>query len=96
MYEPYKVCQLLRLPSTIESITALGDHLLVGTKEGHLLMYSVDFTDENVEVKLVRSSNKCFGNKAIQKLEAVAECSIVVALSNSTVTVHDIDLSGMT
>ena len=97
MHQPYKVCQLLRLPSTIESITALGDLLLVGTKEGHLLMYSVDFNEGNeVEVTLVRSSNKCFGNKSIQKLEAVAECSIVVALSNSNVTVHDIDLSATT
>ena len=61
MHQPYKVCQLLRLPSTIESITALGDLLLVGTKEGHLLMYSVDFNEGNeVEVTLVRSSNKCF------------------------------------
>ena len=102
---PYKVCQLLKLPLGIESIKAIGDHLLVGTKQGHLLMYSVAFNnlenngedhnenhDNSVHVQLLRS-NKNFSKKAIVKLEAVPEYSILVALSDSVISVHDIDLS---
>ena len=47
MHQPYKVCQVLKLPLGIESIKAYGEHLLVGTRQGHLLMYSV--TIENDE-----------------------------------------------
>ena len=106
---PYKVCQLLKLPLGIESIKAIGDHLLVGTKQGHLLMYSVAFNnlssdnsnsnsgkseteDNSVHVQLVRS-NKNFSKKSILKLEAVTDYSILVALSDSVISVHDIDLS---
>ena len=37
-HQPYQVCQLLKLPLAIKTIKALGDHLLVGTEQGHLLM----------------------------------------------------------
>lgn len=108
-FKPYKVCELLKLPLGIESINAVDDHLFVGTKEGHLLMYSValdnlnhDENQENsetnasakdnaVHVQLLRS-NKNFKKKAILKLEAVPEFSILVTLSDSVISVHDIDL----
>ena len=102
MHQPYKVCQLLKLPLGIESIKAYGEHLLVGTRQGHLLMYSVAFnnleneesdnSDNSVHVQLLRS-NKNFSKKAILKLEAVPDYSILVALSDSVISVHDIDLS---
>ena len=41
MHTAYRVHQLLKLPLTIEYIRAFEDSLLVGTREGHLLMYSV-------------------------------------------------------
>ena len=41
MHTAYRVHQLLKLPLTIEYIRAFDDSLLVGTREGHLLMYSV-------------------------------------------------------
>ena len=45
MHTAYTLGQLLKLPLTIESIKAFGDNLLVGTKQGHLLMYTVKFSD---------------------------------------------------
>lgn len=103
-FKPYKVCELLKLPLGIESINAVDDQLFVGTKEGHLLMYSVAFDNLNqnqdnendtsskdVHVQLLRS-NKNFKKKAILKLEAVPEYSILVTLSDSVISVHDIDL----
>ena len=63
-------------------------------------MYSVAFnnleddeSNENaVRVQLLRS-NKSFSKKAIVQLDVVPEFSILVALSDSVITVHDIDLS---
>ena len=49
-------------------------------------------SERNVNVQLLRS-NKTFSRKAIVKLEAVAELSILIALTDSLVTIHDIDLS---
>ena len=45
MHTAYTLRQLLKLPLHIESIRAFGDHLLVGTKQGHLLMYTIKFAD---------------------------------------------------
>ena len=45
MHTAYKVSQLIKLPLTIVSIKTTGDHLLVGTKQGHLFMYSVKGQD---------------------------------------------------
>ena len=45
MHSAYTLGQLLKLPLTIESIKAFGDNLLVGTRQGHLLMYTVKFSD---------------------------------------------------
>lgn len=106
IHTAYKVSQLLKLPLAIEAIKGIGDHLLVGTKQGHLLMYSVDMTSpmaseagdndssegHSVHVQLLRS-NKSFSKKAIVQLDAVPDYSILVALSDSIVSVHDIDLS---
>ncbi len=99
MHTAYKVKQLLKLPLAIESIKAIGDHLLVGTRQGHLLMYSVSFDglsdssdNSSAHVQLFRS-NKNFSKKAIVQLEAVSEYNILVALSDYSITVHDIDLS---
>jgi len=38
MHAAYAVHQLLKLPLTVESLVAFQDNLLVGTKQGHLLM----------------------------------------------------------
>lgn len=100
MHKAYRATQLLKLALGVESIKATGEHLLIGTKQGHLLMYSVAFnnleddeSNENaVRVQLLRS-NKSFSKKPILQLDVVPEYSILVALSDSMITVHDIDLS---
>ena len=52
-----------------------------------------DESNENaVRVQLLRS-NKSFSKKPILQLDVVPEYSILVALSDSMITVHDIDLS---
>lgn len=59
-----------------------GDNLLVGTRQGHLLMYKVTtrYGDSKHEVQLLRY-NKNFSKKPIQQLEVVPEYEILVRLS---------------
>ena len=45
MHTAYSLGSLLKLPHAIQSMAAFGDFLLVGTKQGHLLMYLVKFND---------------------------------------------------
>ena len=106
MHTAYMLSQLLKLPLHIESLKAFGDQLLVGTKEGHLLQYTIEFADgvilngkvnnndsaaHDIQVRLQRS-NRHFNTKPIIKLDVVPEFSILVALSSDgNITVHEID-----
>jgi len=93
MHEAYQATQLLKLPLNIESMCSSGDHLFVGTKEGHLLMYGVVVRPgQEPEVQLLRS-NKYFSKKPILQLAVVPEYSILVALKEGVVSVHDIDMA---
>jgi len=61
-----------------------GDTLLVGTRQGHLLVYSVrpnhGLPDRPFDTALERS-NKSFAKKPIIQLEVVPEYHIVVSIS---------------
>ena len=61
-----------------------GDTLLVGTRQGHLLVYSVrpnhGLPDRPFDTALERS-NKSFAKKPITQLEVVPEYHIVVSIS---------------
>ena len=70
-------------------LTFKDDHLLVGTRQGHLLMYSVlqgNNTESSLssrcEVHLLRS-NKYFAKKPIQQLAVVPEHQILISLSGT-------------
>ncbi|XP_039248093.2 vam6/Vps39-like protein [Styela clava] len=66
--------------------------LLVGTKPGHLLVYSVEHNPNvhnRAEVKLERS-NRTFSKKPIQQLFVCVELKLILSLSDSMVSVHDL------
>lgn len=92
MHTAYNCHQLLKLPLNIESMASAGEHLLVGTKEGHLLMYEVKLKTGQPSVQMLRS-NKYFSKKPILQLGIVPEYSILVALKENMVSVHDIDMA---
>jgi len=93
MHDAYEAKQILKLPLQIEALTSHGDQLFVGTKQGHLLMYSVTFgVAGDPQVQLLRS-NKYFSKKPIMQLAVVPEYSILVALTENQVSVHDIDMA---
>ncbi|EFX65321.1 hypothetical protein DAPPUDRAFT_219389 [Daphnia pulex] len=101
MYDAYEALPILeKLPLQIESIAAYDEHLLVGTQQGHLLMYSVlqgasnggsaeSSLSSRCEVHLLRS-NKYFAKKPIQQLAVVPEHQILISLSDYLVSVHDL------
>lgn len=75
----------------------LGDRLLVGTKQGHLMFYSVTRQDSNKgdqkpDVKLLRY-NKNFSKKPIQQIAVVPDYDIIIKLSDGVICVHDLSCS---
>ena len=64
MHTAYDLRQLLKLPLHIESIKAFGDNLLVGTKQGHLLMYTIKFSDGALMNGSISSHNISTQNSA--------------------------------
>ncbi|KAK3931419.1 Vam6/Vps39-like protein [Frankliniella fusca] len=91
MYEAYECSQLLKLSVPIECIAAYDNNLLVGTKVGHLLMYSISsrYSDNKNDVHLLRY-NRAFSKKPIQQLAVVEEHQLLISLTDNIVCVHDI------
>lgn len=94
MHDAYKALPLIeKLPLQIESFAVYDDNLLVGTKQGHLLVYHIvppiTSPDNHYEVQLVRS-NKCFAKKPITQLAVVPDFHIVISLSDNVISVYDL------
>ncbi|XP_076052623.1 vacuolar protein sorting 39 [Oratosquilla oratoria] len=91
MHDAYEAIPILeKLPLQIEAITAYDGNLVVGTKQGHLLMYSVTRgTTQRWQVTLLRS-NKNFSRKPVTKVAVVPEHQILISLSDNIVSVHDL------
>ncbi|KAK3093225.1 hypothetical protein FSP39_012933 [Pinctada imbricata] len=83
MHEAYEAVPILeKLPLKIESISCYDDVLLVGTKEGHLLLYKIKKgTGENKLDVVLERSNKNFGKKPIVQLAAIPELFLLISLS---------------
>lgn len=91
MHDAYEAIPILeKLPLQIESITAYDENLVVGTRQGHLLMYSVTpGTTRRWDVALL-CSNKNFSRKPIIQVAVVPEHQIIVSLSDNVISVHDL------
>lgn len=93
MHDAYEPILILEgLPLQIESLAAYDDNLLVGTKQGHLLMYSItpnSSSDHKFDVQLIRS-NKYFSKKPITQIAVVPDLQVLVGLSDNVVSVHDL------
>ena len=61
----------------------LDGNIIVGTQQGHLLMYSIRAnSDQKRDVTLLRS-NKNFSRKPINQVAVVPEHQIIVSLSGN-------------
>ncbi|XP_052769246.1 vam6/Vps39-like protein [Mya arenaria] len=94
MHDAYEAGTILeRLPLKIESIACYDEVLLVGTKDGPLLKYTVKKIRIGADVKYevaLEKSYKSFSKKPIQQLCAVPELFLLISLSDSVVSVHDL------
>ncbi|KAF4521840.1 hypothetical protein B566_EDAN003714, partial [Ephemera danica] len=93
MHDAYEIIPLLKSTVQIEAIAAYGDNLLVGSKQGHLLMYSItpQAGDRKHDVQLLRY-NKTFSKKPINQLEVVPQYEMLISLSDGIICVHDMRL----
>ncbi|XP_040189096.1 vam6/Vps39-like protein [Rana temporaria] len=87
-FEPVLILE--KLPLQIECLAAWDEWLLVGTKQGHLLLYRVKKEQgcNQFEVTLEKS-NKNFAKK-IQQIHVVPQFKILVSLLDNNVCVHDL------
>lgn len=100
MHEAYEVIPVVqKLPSGlfIETLAAYDDYLLVGTKSGNLLLYSLSSTPQGnakggsskCDIKLLHS-NKAFSKKNIAQIEVVPDVNMMICLADSIVSVFDL------
>ncbi|XP_012264302.2 vam6/Vps39-like protein [Athalia rosae] len=91
MHEAYEASPLLKLTVQIESIAAYDDNLLIGTRQGHLLMYNVPpKSNEKQELELLRY-RKNFSKKPILQIEVVPEYNLLILLTDNIICVHDLN-----
>ncbi|XP_046488344.1 vam6/Vps39-like protein isoform X1 [Neodiprion pinetum] len=91
MHDAYEASPLLKLTVQIESITAYDDNLLIGTRQGHLLMYSVPpKSNDKQELQLLRYG-KNFSKKPILQIEVVPEYNLLILLTDNIICVHDLN-----
>ncbi|XP_060532136.1 vam6/Vps39-like protein [Cylas formicarius] len=95
MHEAYQVSSLIKFSHQVESITAYGETLLVGTRQGHLFMYSLTKNNSKWELTLMRY-NKSFSKKTIQQLEVIPEQNLLLSLTDNLVQLHDINAINFT
>ncbi|XP_067624404.1 vam6/Vps39-like protein [Eurosta solidaginis] len=90
MHEAYNVHRILKQGVQIESIAAYGNNVILGTRSGQLIMYSVD---ENGAVDMLMF-NKNFSKKAITQMQVIPAEHLLFVLTDNIVHVCDISQVG--
>lgn len=90
MHDAYFLVPVIeRLPKFIESLACYSNNLLVGTRDGCLLCYSVHKKDSNFSTNLEKSI-KNFSRKPINQLEVVSQYHLLISIADGVVSVHDL------
>ncbi|XP_074662539.1 vam6/Vps39-like protein isoform X2 [Tubulanus polymorphus] len=94
MHDAFEAVPILeKLPLAIESIACFEDTLLVGTRDGFLLVYKVrpipGAAVANFDVSLEKT-NKAFARKPVVQLAAIPEFQLLISLSDNQINVHDL------
>ncbi|BFF89286.1 vam6/Vps39-like protein [Drosophila madeirensis] len=85
MHQAYNVHSILKQGVQIESIAAYGNHVILGTRSGQLIMYSVD--ERGVDMRMF---NKNFSRKPITQMEVIAAENLLFVLTDNMIQVCDI------
>merc|ERR1712142_256434 len=99
MHEAFDAVTILeKLPLEIESVACYGETLLVGTKVGHLLVYTIrdnpssPSADAGRFIVTLAKSCKNFAKKPIVQLQVVPEFHLLLCLADATVSVYDLSV----
>ncbi|KAL0117844.1 hypothetical protein PUN28_008917 [Cardiocondyla obscurior] len=91
MHDAYEDTSILNITVQIESMAAYDDNLLIGTREGHLIMYNVPtMFDDTHKLELLRHS-KNFNKKRINQIDVVPEYNLLIILTDNIVCIHDLN-----
>lgn len=92
MHEAYEIFHLTNANVQIETIAAYDNNLLLGTRQGHLLMYSLSMTNGNqkYESQLLRYC-KNFSKKPIQQIDVIPEDNLLLCLTDNVLSTHNIN-----
>ncbi|KAH8360113.1 hypothetical protein KR093_010845 [Drosophila rubida] len=85
MHKAYSVQSILKQGVQIEAIAAYGNHVILGTRSGQLIMYKVE---EKTGVDM-RMFNNNFSKKPITQMEVVAAENLLFVLTDSMIHVCD-------
>lgn len=92
MHDAYEVSHLLNVTAQIEAIAAYDNNLLLGTRQGHLLMYSLSPNDGNQKYQLqLLRFRKNFSKKPIQQIEVIPEDNLLLCLTDSVLATYNIN-----
>ncbi|KAL9890338.1 vacuolar protein sorting 39 isoform 1-T1 [Glossina fuscipes fuscipes] len=86
MHQAYQIHSILKQGVHIESIAGYDNNVILGTRSGQLIMYSVD---KNGAVDMLMF-NKNFSKKAITQMEVIAEENLLFVLTDAMIHVCDI------
>ncbi|KAJ2312385.1 Vacuolar morphogenesis protein 6 [Coemansia sp. RSA 2705] len=92
MHHAFTIRALLKqLPVRVESATAYGDRLLLGTATGALLIYHVAETGRDKPPTLtLLETRKSFARRAVEQLGVIKEAGVLVCLADGMVTLYDL------
>ncbi|XP_017486176.1 PREDICTED: vam6/Vps39-like protein [Rhagoletis zephyria] len=89
MHQAYNIHTILKQGVQIESIAAYDNNVILGTRSGQLIMYSVD-SNGTVDMLMF---NKNFSKKSIVQMEVIPAENLLFVLTDNTV--HVCDISGV-
>ncbi|KAL4715769.1 hypothetical protein ACJJTC_006348 [Scirpophaga incertulas] len=91
MHEAYELSHILTVTAQIETIAAYDGNLLLGTRQGHLLMYSLS-NNGNVKYELqLLQLHKNFSKKPIQQIDVIPEDNLLLCLTDNILSTYKIN-----
>ncbi|XP_055308436.1 vam6/Vps39-like protein [Sitodiplosis mosellana] len=90
-HEAYTVYPPASIPVQIESLACYDNNVLLGTRQGHLLMYAVEqnATESKMDLQLLQY-DKNFSKKPITQIDVIPEYQLLFSLTDGLVSIHDI------
>uniref|UniRef100_A0A8W7PS59 CNH domain-containing protein n=1 Tax=Anopheles coluzzii TaxID=1518534 RepID=A0A8W7PS59_ANOCL len=95
MHDAYIVYPPEKISVQIESMTGFDNKLILGTRQGHLLMYSFETNTETNKLDLqLLQYDKNFSKKPITQIDVIPEYTLLFSLTDGLLNVNDFSRHG--